>query len=350
VSRAVTFLIPGSLETPTGGYGYDRRMITGLRTRGWTVTVVRLDDSFPLPTVAARTEAEQALARIPDNALVVADGLAFGALPEEAARHGSRLQLVALVHHPLAAETGLDRAVASRLEQSEREALAHARHVIVTSDATAGMLAAFGVANERVSVVTPGTDAAPRAVGSRGDEVHLVCVATLIPRKGHDLLFRALASLRGLRWRVRCVGSLTRDVGTAQTLSALLGREGIADRVVLVGERDGEALAAEYDRADVFVLPTLYEGYGMVVAEALARGLPVVATTTGAISQLVSKDAGLLVPPGDVVALAAALAQIIGDSTLRARLAAGARRARQRLRTWEQAASQMDDVLTRIAA
>ena len=347
--RDVRFVVSGRLDTPTGGYGYDRRIIAGLRLLGWTVTVHELDDSFPFPGASARAEAAGVLASIPDDTLVIVDGLAFGALPHEASSHAARLRLVALVHHPLAAETGLDPGVAAQLEQSERRALESARHVVVTSEATAAMLAAYGVSRHRIGVVTPGTDPAPQAHGSSGEAVHLLCVATLIPRKGHEVLFRALAATRHLNWRLTCVGSLHRHSETARRLATLLEREQLVDRVALAGERDGEALAMEYDSADVFVLPTLYEGYGMVVAEALARGLPVIATPTGAIPELVSADAGVLVPAGDADALAAALSAVIGDRTLRRQLASGARRAGERLPTWEQSSSEMAALLARVA-
>ena len=140
VIRSLAFVIPGNLDTRTGGYGYDRRMIAGLRGRGWTVDVRQLSDGFPLPTPEARREAVGVLASMPDRAMVLIDGLAFGALPVELEREAARLALVALVHHPLAAETGLDRDVAGSLEVNERRALATARLVMVTSRRTAAAL------------------------------------------------------------------------------------------------------------------------------------------------------------------------------------------------------------------
>jgi glycosyltransferase involved in cell wall biosynthesis len=176
-------------------------------------------------------------------------------------------------------------------------------------------------------------------------DVALLCVAGLIPRKGHDVLFRALASIPDLKWRLTCVGSLERDPVTVARLRAQLSAAGLHDRVALVGEKDSAALDEFYDAADVFVLPTLYEGYGMVVAEALARGLPVIATATGAIVDLVAPDAGLVVLPGDSGALAAALARVIDDGGCRERLARGARGSRDRLPTWEAACDRMSDIL-----
>jgi glycosyltransferase involved in cell wall biosynthesis/SAM-dependent methyltransferase len=349
---ALTIVVPGDLDTRTGGYGYDRRLIAGLRVSGWIVDVVRLDDSFPFPTAAARAEASRALAALPDGATVLVDGLALGALPDEVAREAARLDICGLVHHPLAAETGLDAAAVAALDDSERRALAFARAIVVTSRATADALAHYGVGADRITVIEPGTDRAPGGspppIGDPPSAIrNLLCVATLTPRKGHEILFRALASLRDRGWRLVCAGSVDRDPALVARLRAQLAADGIADRVALVGDLDAAAIAAQYDRAELFVLPTLYEGYGMAVAEALAHGLPVVSSATGGISEMVRDDAGIIVPPGDVGAFTAALARVLDDSELRARLAAGARRLRDRLPTWDDAAASMARILSR---
>jgi glycosyltransferase involved in cell wall biosynthesis len=367
-------VIPGELETRTGGYGYDRRIIAGLRDRGWTVYVLRLDDSFPTPTPAARSHAAQVFAAIPDGSTVLVDGLALGALPEEVEREASRLTIVALVHHPLAAETGLDGALAAALEISERRALAAVRSVVVTSHATAARLADYAVTADRITVVEPGTDPAPIAKGSaltrarsaiepsalsaQPSDVALLCVATLTPRKGYEVLISALASIPPRNWRLTCAGSLDRDPLTVARVRMQLRAAGLEDRVSLVGDLDQAALAEQYDRADLFVLSTLYEGYGMAVAEALARGLPVISTATGAIADLVlgtgsarllpDHAAGVVVPPGDLPAFTHALARVIGDPRLLATLTANARRRRERLPGWDAAAAAMAKALERV--
>ena len=343
---SLVLIVPGSLEILTGGYGYDRRMVAGLRARGWSVAVRQLDGSFPLPTSTARDDASRVLAAIPDGTTVLVDGLALGALPEEIERETARLRLVALIHHPLAAETGLPPDVAARLETGERRALAAVRLVIVTSGATADALTDYRVDRRRIAIVEPGTDRAPLARGSRGPALHLLCVATLIPRKGHEILFRALAEIPNRNWRLTCVGSAGRDPRTATDLCAQLGTYALANRVKLAGEADGAALAAHYDGADAFVLASLHEGYGMAVAEALARGLPIVSTAVGAIPELVGRDGGLVVPPGDVQALADALVQVLGDARVRDRLRRGAELVRTRLPTWDDAVAKMADTVT----
>lgn len=332
--KAVHFLIPGDPDTRTGGYLYDRRIMAGLAVPGWQVELHRLDGSFPSPTPTALQETAEALAALPDQALVVVDGLALGAMPDAVAPHRDRLRLVGLVHHPLALETGLDEIRQQMLHASEREALRSVRHVVVTSPSTARALVDYDISPERCTVVPPGTDPAPLATGSNGGEPTLLCAASLTPRKGHAVLFRALARLERLPWRLRCAGSETLDPATAAQLQTLIDQLGLRDRVEMLGELGTEQLAACYREADAFVLPSFHEGYGMVLAEALARGLPIISTTAGAIPDTVPANAGLLVPPGDDAALADALARVLTDLEFRQRLAAGARAARETLPDW----------------
>ncbi|MEQ1726885.1 MAG: glycosyltransferase family 4 protein [Vicinamibacterales bacterium] len=345
--RVLHVVIPGDLDTKTGGYGYDRQIIQGLRTRGWTVRLTSLPGDYPMPAAADRATALAALAAIPDGALVLVDGLALGALPVETARERARLHLVALVHHPLGLETGFDAATSRLLLESERRALESVRGVVVTSRRTTAAVESLGVPLGCVAVVEPGTDAAPEARGSDTGARHLLCVASLTPRKGHDTLFDALDGMLDLDWHLTCVGSAARDSAHASRLAVRASTPPLGERVTLAGELSGASLAAAYDAADLFVLPTHYEGYGMVVAEALARALPVVSTATGAVPELVGADAGLLVPPGDAVALRTVLRTVMTDPAEFARLRAGARAARSTLPSWDGACARMEAALMR---
>jgi glycosyltransferase involved in cell wall biosynthesis len=343
---ALALVLPGDPATPTGGYEYDRRIVAGLRALGWAVTVHALDASFPAPTPAARVAARAAFARIPDDATVLVDGLAFGAIPEIASAEARRLRLVALVHHPLAEETGLEPPRADALRRSEAQALAAARLVVATSGSTARALAGYGVPPERIAVVEPGTDPAPLAAGSGGPGVALLCVAAVVPRKGHTVLVEALSGLADRDWTLACVGSLERSPRTVAALEQRIAALGLAHRVAIRDAVDRATLDLHYARADVFVLPTFHEGYGMALAEALARGLPVVSTRVGAVPDTVPPDAGLLVTPGDPAALRDALARVIDNRALRGRLAAGALRARMRLPDWDAACARLAAALT----
>jgi glycosyltransferase involved in cell wall biosynthesis len=343
------FVVPGSIAVRTGGSIYDRRMVDGLRGRGWHVDVREVD--------VGDASADQ-YAAIPDATVVVADGLVFGARPDQAERHRSRLRFVALVHLPLAEEPGLNQERAARLEGGERRAVACAAMVVVTGPRTVETMIRYGVPRERVFMIAPGTDRASLARGSStvaasgssgaSGVVHLLTVATVNAGKGHVTLMRALAAIDPRGWQLTCVGSLERDDVEAQRVAELVHSLRLEDRVTFAGELDAAAVDAAYDRADVFVLPTLHETFGMAVAEAIARGLPVVSTSTGAIPEIAA-DGALLVPPGDVTALSAALAEVIREPALRDRLAAGARAARERLPTWDAALDRMCAVLTAAA-
>ena len=346
--KSAYFLIPGDPDTRTGGYGYDRRIMAGLAGLGRPVELRRLSATFPQPDHLALAEAAAVLAGLPDQALVVIDGLALGAMPGVVAAHRERLRLVGLVHHPLALETGLTEAQRQSLYASEREALRHVRHVIVTSPSTARALADYAITPDRCTVVVPGTDPAPLATGADGAELTLLCVASLTPRKGHAVLFQALARLTPYRWRLWCAGSSAFDPATAAGLQTLIGELGLTGRITLLGELDHVALAARYQQADLFVLPSFHEGYGMVLAEALACGLPIISTTAGAIPDTVPPEAGLLTPPGDVEALAGVLARVLAEPELRQQLAAGARLARHTLPDWPQVCARFAAALDRI--
>ena len=345
----IAFAIPGRLDTPTGGYIYDRRIIDGLRRTGSHVEITQLSPLFPFPDAAALSDAARQLAAIPDGTVVVVDGLAGGAMPEQIEREARRLRIVALVHHPLARETGLKPSVADELEASERRTLGAVRHTIVTSHATATLLTAdFGVRADCLSVVEPGTDPGTRASGSKGGRLQLLCVASVTPRKGHVTLVRALAEIADLDWTMTCIGSMQRDPVTPLRVWKEVAKAKLNDRIVFEGElTDTASIAPYYDRADIFVLPTEYEGYGMAVAEALAHGLPVISTPTGGIDALVGPEAGILVPAGDVKALASAMRRLITDDVERDRLREGAWAVGSRLATWEDAARKFGAALAK---
>ncbi len=343
--NAFCFLIPGDWTLPTGGYTYDRRLVMALQEGGWAVDVRSVDGAWPHPGAADLANAEKTVASLPDGTLVVADGLAFGTMADVVARHNKRLRWVALVHHPLHLETGLPDAVRQQLLSSETQALRHARRVVVTSPSTARDVAAMGVPSANIAVVEPGTDPVPLQAkpGTSEGPLRVLCVATLTARKGHSLLLQALAGLLHLDWTLHNVGSATRDPDTAAALQALAAPLG--ERVQWHGEVDAQALSEQFAAADVFVLASLHEGFGMVVTEALAHGLPVVASDAGALAQTLPADAGLQVPAGEVAPLQAALARVLSDAALRARLAAGARAAAARLPTWPMQAARFAAVL-----
>ena len=328
--RRIAFVVPGDIETKTGGYIYDKRIAAGLQAFGWSVELHQ-------PTLDA----------VRDHTITLIDGLALLSIRDAVAGHGSRLNLVPLVHLPLALEAGLDREEAARRDAWELEALRHARLAIATGPRTADQLAARGLGPDRVALLSPGTDPSPPARGSRSDRVALVTVAALTAGKGHGRLLRALAAVPSRAWTLVCAGSLERDPATTARARALVARLGLEDHVVFAGELGGDDLAALYDRSDVFVSASEYETFGMAVAEAIARGLPVVVTNVGAAREIVGAG-GILVQPGEHGLLANALARLVTDPDARASCRERALVASKRLRTWDQASREMAEALARI--
>lgn len=356
-ARALTLLVPGGLTRCSGRYRYDRQLVQGLRGLGWKVDVTMVDASFPDPSQDALDQVDAILAEQGDNATVLVDGLVFGACPDQIERVAHRMTIVGIVHHLLAAETGLDAATVEAVLEREGRSMRAASGLLASSFGIGRAIAAYGVPRERIAIVTPGTDAAPRAEGSRSrpgarrsTPVELLCVGSLIPRKAQDVLIDAVAELRLLPWRLTCVGSdkVAPDYVTA--LREQLEISGLTEDVTLAGELDDRKLEEAYQKADVFVLATRHEGYGMAVAEALARGIPVVSTMAGAIPELIGFDGGSIVPIGDADAFAAALEPLVSDHARRAEVAAGALAQGALLPRWADAASAAAEAIDRFTA
>jgi glycosyltransferase involved in cell wall biosynthesis len=341
---SVVFAIPGNIDLPTGGYIYDRRVLALLPGLGVTVRHLTLPGSFPAPTAADLAETERLLAALAADGAVMIDGLAYGAMPAELVGR-VRAPIVALVHHPLCLEAGLPPARQRQLKDLETAALALARKVVTTSPTTARTLAAdFAVPAHKITVAEPGTDPAPRATGT-GSPVQLLAVGAVVPRKAYDLLVRALSPLADRDWRLTIAGPADRSAEALNALRAAMLETGLGHRVTLLGAVDQQRLAELYAKADIFVMSSLYEGYGMVLGEAMARGLPIVCTTGGAAAETAPDTAAIKVPPGDQAALTAAIGRLIDEPDLRARMADAAWAAAQGLPRWEDTARAIANVI-----
>ncbi|MBC2771683.1 glycosyltransferase family 4 protein [Rhizobium sp. AQ_MP] len=347
MSRSLVFAYPGDLSLKTGGYGYDRKVIDGLRSLGWHVQLLSLGDGFPAPSQATLQHANEVLSALPDRTLVLVDGLAFGVLDAWVGAHADRLRIVALVHHPLALETGLSADEQERLRKSERLALERVRHVLVTSPMTARELVEnYAVSPSAITVALPGTERPSKARGT-GEIPRILSIGTLSRRKGHDVLLAALKSIDDLEWQAVIIGSKTLDPSTAAALARQVEALELTGRVDLRGEVDDPR--DFYASSDIFALASRYEGYGMVFAEALSFGLPIVACHAGAVPDVVPEDAGMLVPVDDSTAFADALRRLLTDAGERQARAAAARRAGEALPDWPDTAKIISNALDGMA-
>jgi glycosyltransferase involved in cell wall biosynthesis len=339
-------------ERPSGGNVYDRRLCDGLTGIGWSVKEHAVGGSWPTPAPADRAVLCEVTAGIPDGAVVLVDGLVASTAPEVLVPEARRLRLVVLVHMPLGAgEPGGEPALERDREGS---VLAAAVAVVATSAWSRRLLLdRHGLPPDRVHVAEPGVDPADIALGTPGGG-ELLCVAAVTPHKGHEVLLAALAMIRHLPWQCTWVGSLDRDRGFVERLRCQARALGISDRVRTTGPLTGAALETAYARADVLVLASRGETYGMVVTEALARGLPVVASAVGGLPEALGRGLegsrpGLLVPPDAPATLAEALRAWLGDSDLRRRLRHAAEQRRATLPGWSSTADQISRVIAEVA-
>ncbi|MFI2506672.1 glycosyltransferase family 4 protein [Streptomyces sp. NPDC018972] len=356
--RSVHFVMPSGVDdpaAPSGGNAYDRRVCLDLPGFGWQVHRHAVAGDWPRPDAAARSELARTLRELPDGAVVLLDGLVACGVPEilvPLAEEG-RLRMAVLVHLPLGDETGLDAAVAAELDARERAVLRAVPAVIATSDwAVRRLVSHHGLAPDRVHVAAPGADIAPLAPGTDGVS-RLLCVAAVTPRKGQHRLVEALASVADLPWSCALVGGLGQDPEYVAHLRNLIREHGLEDRLELTGPQAGAALDASYAAADLMVLTSYAETYGMAVTEALARGIPVLATDVGGLPEAVGRAPdggvpGILVPPENPAAIAAELRGWFGEADVRRRLKAAARSRRAALGGWAGTAQSLAAVLRRL--
>lgn len=333
---ALSLAVPGGFERLTGGTIYDRRLAEALDAMGLLVRRVVLPGGFPDVDNAVLDEAERVLMALPEGDRLVVDGLALGVMPEIARELAQRFELVALVHHPLAFETGLDPDRADALLASETAALAAVARVICTSETTRlALIEDLVVEPQKIVVATPGVDRRPLARGSEGAGLAILNLGAVTPRKDQRTLVAALAGIDDRRVTAIIAGSLERDPACAKALFELAQETEQEDRIELAGELDAAALDEVFETADLFVSTALYEGYGMAAVEAVAAGIPCLVARGGAITEAVPEQAARFFEPGDVAELRGLINGLWHDPVALARLKDGAVRAREKLPGWE---------------
>jgi glycosyltransferase involved in cell wall biosynthesis len=339
-SEDVFAILPNDIDDParpSGGNVYDRRICHGLTLAGWTVREHVAEGGWPRPNPGERAGLARLLAGLPDGATVLLDGLVASVVPELLAPEAARLRPVILVHMPLD-------------NRPEFEALAAARTVITTSEwARHHLIERYGLAAGHVHAALPGVDPAPLAPGSAAG-TELLCVAAVTAHKGHDVLVEALAKIADRPWSCQFVGPLAREPEFVERICQQIDGYGLAGRIRLAGSNTGDRLNAAYAAADLLVLASRGETYGMVIVEALARGIPVLATDTGGLPEALGhapdgSRPGLLVEPGEPAPLADALRRWLDDADLRERLRRSARGRRATLTGWSGTAATIAQVL-----
>jgi glycosyltransferase involved in cell wall biosynthesis len=347
----VHVVVPEGIDDParpSGGNLYDRHLCRGLTSLRWSVHEHAVAGSWPQPDAASLAALAGTVEQIPDDALVLLDGLVASTAPEVLVAHSRRLRLVVLVHMPLGHRRAEDDADNARMR--EGAVLSAAAAVVTTSRWTRRrLLELYALPRERVQVAEPGVDAAELATASPTGGA-LLCVAAVTSDKGHDTLLDALGATVDLAWHCVCVGSLERDPAFVEGLRRRSLNGELRDRVCFAGPRTGADLDRSYAEADLMVLASRAETFGMVVTEALARGLPVIATEVGGLPEALGHGAdgitpGVLVAPDDAAALGDALRAWLSDAELRRQLRRAARERRASLPAWSTTTSIVAGVL-----
>lgn len=345
MTEMVHVLVPEGIndpQRPSGGNTYDRRLCEVLRGSGRSVRVVEVAGGWPWAAEVGRDALEAALREPPDGSLVVVDGLLASRLPGVMVPASARLRVVLLMHMPVGGDAEC--------------AVARAASAVVTPSVwcRTWLLDTHGLDPTRVHVAQPGVDVRPVAARRPAGD-RLLCVGAVTPDKGQDMLLSALLRVADLPWSCTCIGALS----VAPRFVAQLRRQarvaGLADRFRLLGSRVGAELGTVYSRSDALVVASRAETYAMVVSEALARGVPVIAVGVGGVPEALEgsrygRRPGILVPPGDATALAATLRRWLSDAGLRDSLWLAALERREHLQGWDVTADRVDRVLREVAA
>lgn len=346
----LAYLIFSDYARTTGGWIYNERLLAELASLGWSIDRQEPGPGIPDPSPVCRALAARMLHDLPDGAIVLADQVCLSALAAIAAAEAKRLRLVMIMHHPQILEGSRPPDVAARLDAQERAALKMCELVIATSPATARQLTEdYGVAADQLLVAEPGTDVFAPSTGSGSATLNLLSIGSVIPRKRHELVLAALAGLQDLAWRLTIVGTLGMNPQHVAVLRALIAAPGLQDRVTLAGEQTGAELDSLWQSADLYIAASVHEGFGMAIAEAVARQIPVVSTRSGAVGEWLDPRAGRIVEPDDLPTMRAALREVIGSPATRAALRYGAAAARAALPTWPQSAAKVDAALRAIS-
>ena len=345
----IRFIIPGDINTPSGGYRYDRTILEEWRALNVAFDLVSLSGSYPNPSDADRALAFSVIDECDDADITVIDGLAGGGFPELIEMLSKSAPCISLLHHPLSLENGISPEEANFLEETERKGLNFTKAVITTSPATSKTVAElFAIDNAVIHTVEPGVSRAAPIEFRTEPPLSLLSVGSITERKGHDVLVKALALIKGEPWQLTIVGPQSFDRAHFLALTNLCQELGISDRVTFLDSLSEEELSAQYAKADIFALASRYEGYGMAYAEAIVRGIPVVGTTAGAIPDTVPLKAGILTATDDVGAFSNALLSLLSDTPMRHKKHLGALAAEPDFPTWSGSAKKFLEILERL--
>jgi len=278
-SMDVFFLLSGDINSLTGGHLYNRHMVEGLRQKGHGVKVLRLDESTML-THAIEIKCSSYFNTLPPGSCVLIDSLVLGNIPGVLKKYSEKLTFIGLIHLPLTYNPlpGKNR---KHIANREVKAMMMTRHLIVTGRFTLRMLMDAGISHEKISLIEPGVENYPRKRYYADLPLGLLCISNYSQIKGQLLLVRALNRLRNNKWTLQMYGDINTEKPYVTRLKSIIANKKLNDRILLHDTIERNNISEAFLASDLFVLPSRFETYGMVLTESLAHGIPVVTTHAG---------------------------------------------------------------------
>jgi glycosyltransferase involved in cell wall biosynthesis len=329
------FLIPGDINTLTGGYVYDKIIINGLRNLGYGITVHQLGGDFPFPSAENLEHCKRILDSIPNRELVFIDSLAFGPMHMLLKDYQGKNPILPIIHLPLSQNPNYNEESKKLLAEQERRAFDYANSVVAVSWFTKQLIVGYGVNPDNVWVITPGVFRVPRKTEYPGLPENILCVGSFLPGKGQLVLVHALADMQQYAWSLSMYGIPEFDTDYVQSIKKTIDEAGLAKRVLMHKQVSGDELNAAYLRTDLFILPSLFENFSMALNDALIHGIPVITTTAGGIPFSVPKSMGLFISPGSQGELKQAIKELLTNSSLYKHLYRSASQYYKTANTWE---------------
>jgi glycosyltransferase involved in cell wall biosynthesis len=332
----IHFLIPGDIDILTSCHIYDKRIIEGLRKKGHIVTVHRLADDFPFPSEKSVKQCSLIAASIPKGEYVVVDSQAFGAIFSVMKELYNRNLIVGLIHLPLSVDPNYSAYQRTMITSQEMETFRLATKFIASSEYTLEVLQNLGIENQKINLIIPGLEDFPQKKKYPEKPLELLCIANMCRNKDHAILVRALAALRDKDWVLHCYGVLDLDREYLSDFQSMIRRNRLQDKILVHGTISGKELSDAYLNSDLFVHPSDFETYGMVLAEALGHGVPVVASTGGGICKTVPSKMGQFFKPGDSYGLESILEELLENSEVYRKLCVQAATYKETAQSWEE--------------
>jgi len=344
----IHFLIPGDINTLTGGYVYDKNIIEGLIKSGYTVNVHQLSNDFPFPSEENLKKCEAIYKSIPNGNPVFIDSLAFGPIHNILLMYQNKNPVIAIIHLPLTKNPNFSRAEREQFFLPEQNALKLANKIVAVSEFTKQIIIDYGIETSKIEVITPGVFKMPKKQSYPDNPEKILCVGSYLPGKGQLLLVRALAKLKHLCWTLNMFGIQNFDLPYVQKIQTEIIAEHLDERIFINPPISGDKLTKAYLNADLFILPSFFENFSMALNDALNYGIPVITTDGGGIPLSVPKNMGIIIPKGNETDLKQTIENVLTDSLLYKNLCNAASDYYKSANTWENSINLFQSLLKNI--